>query len=325
MNFICPKKNIGNQIDEKSALHIAYGVDANFGFPLGVSISSVVLNNQNLPIVFHIFTDGLFSDDMRRLTALGQKFKNIALYIYKINLKNINFLPTGFIWTRAAYYRIFVATNLASITDRFIYLDADIICLKSLLPLWVRDFENKIAIVVADDTSMVKYAQKQFSFNSDKYFNSGMLLINVENWNRENISNQFLHTFQEKNNFKYFDQDCLNILLQNKLLFVENIYNYIYHLSSNCQDIPKDTVLLHYSSTVKPWQSWGQFHFLSRLWLKYRDYSPWYDVPIVQPTTYKQAKFMARTMKKLHNYPQYIKWILRYAYWKMSDKLLRRE
>ena len=40
-----------------SSFHVAYGIDQNFLFGCGVSITSVLLHNNDVSFVFHVFHD----------------------------------------------------------------------------------------------------------------------------------------------------------------------------------------------------------------------------------------------------------------------------
>lgn len=321
-NIIKAKKNIANTVDLKSSMNIAFGIDSRFALGTGVLMTSIIKNNTTASIAFHIFTDKLHSDDINRLASLGQQYKNIAIYIYYIDSFKFQKFSTMFIWSQATYYRFIISHELSGKVERFLYLDADILCVNSLESLFSIDLKDNIAAVVADYETMVTYAKNSIGFTGDKYFNAGFLLIDVANWNKAAISEQAV-SLLSKNDYKFCDQDVLNLLLTNKVLFLPPIYNTIYHLADMDKNITDTTVLLHYSGSVKPWQAWGQFHFLTPLWLKYQQLSPWKNAPIQAPKTYKQAKFMARTMKRTQKYPAFLKWLLTYIAWKIRDKIFK--
>lgn len=222
------------------------------------------------------------------------------------------------------YYRFLIISCLNPHKKNILYLDSDILCLNNFIHLSSLNLKNNISAVIADHPNMVKYAKKHFIFNNPYYFNSGVMLINTINWEKECISYQAIDMLIKKNSFKYFDQDVLNILLTHKTSLLDKKYNTIYHLADMKNNISNDTIFLHYSGSVKPWQAWGQYHFLTPLWLKYKNNSPWKDVPITQPKTYKQAKFMARTLLRNYKYHSSAYWYLKYSFWKINQKLNKR-
>lgn len=320
-DIIFKKQILGNEnlISDKNSFHFAFGIDSNFTIGTGVLIYSI-LEHNNANMVFHIFTDSIYDDDISRFTELTNH-NNISIIIYYVNPKNFSNLPIFFTWSQAMYYRFIISKILYNITDNVLYLDSDILCLNSLNKLFKQTLSNNIAGVVSDHNNMLNYAKKAFNLNSNYYFNSGFLIINLINWEKHNISNEAISLLLNKNNFKYYDQDVLNLLLANKTLLLANKYNTIYHLADMNTPIPDDTIFLHYSGSVKPWQAWGQYHFLTPLWLKYKNNSPWKDIPIFQPKTYKQAKFMARMSYRNKKFVEFIYWYIKYSLWKIKTKL----
>lgn len=322
-NIILKKQILGNQklLRDKVSKHIAFGIDANFTIGTGVLIYSILQHNKG-NMVFHILTDGIYDEDIQRFDSLTKKYTNISIIIYHVNPDKFTELPTFFTWSQAMYYRFLVSEILSSEIDVVLYLDSDILCLDTFHELFEKKFSNSIAGVVSDNSSMLEYAKKYFRLSGKYYFNSGFLVINLKDWRKNEISKKAIEALRNKNNFKYYDQDVLNILLENKTILLEKKYNTIYHLADMKNTIDSNTVFLHYSGSVKPWQAWGQYHFLTLLWLKYKNNSPWKDVPIFQPKTYKQAKFMARTLKRNKKYISSVYWYLKYSLWKIKTKYL---
>jgi lipopolysaccharide biosynthesis glycosyltransferase len=66
------------------------------------------------------------------------------------------------------------------------------------------------------------------------YFNSGVMLINIQEWNKQNISEKLL-SMAGKSQEKYSlpDQDVLNILLESKTIFMPNSWNHMYGRKDN--------------------------------------------------------------------------------------------
>lgn len=69
---------------------------------------------------------------------------------------------------------------------------------------------------------------------------------------------------KEADSFKYPDQDVLNILLQDKVIFLPRPYNTIYTIKSELKDkshkkysniINDNTILIHYTGATKPWHA----------------------------------------------------------------------
>lgn len=321
-NIILNEQTIGdiNSLT-KNPIHLAFGIDANFTIGAGVLIYSI-LQHTKRTIVCHIFTDTIKEEDINRFKQLYKQYNNICIKIYYINTKNFDLLPTAYIWSKAMYYRFLISTYLSTTIDTILYLDSDILCLNNFDSLFDININKYIAGVVPDNSYMINYAKKAFDFDNSYYFNSGFMLINLKKWHEEHISTKAIDLLT-KQSFKYFDQDVLNILLTNKTLQLSKKYNTIYRLADMKNNIDDNTIFLHYTGSTKPWQAWGQYHFLTPLWLKYKNTSPWRNVPISIPQTYKQAKFMAKNLRRHHHILSSYKWYLIYSLLKLKYKLIK--
>ena len=127
-NIILKKETLGNNklIEDTTSIHIAFGIDANFTIGTGVLIYSILQHNNN-NMVFHIFTDSIYPEDVSRFKKLTSTTHNIAIIIYYVNPINFSQLSTSFIWSQATYYRFLINTSLNNITDKILYLDSDIL------------------------------------------------------------------------------------------------------------------------------------------------------------------------------------------------------
>ena len=320
-NIVLKKTALGNNnlITEPSTMHIAFGIDANFTIGTGVLIYSILQHNSK-NMVFHIFTDNMYADDIARFKQLCNNNDNICIVIYYMNQETFSKLPVSFNWTQATYYRFAVCKYLQSTANSVLYLDSDILCLNNFEYLFEKTFNDKIAMVVSDIPEMIAYAKKNLSSNFKIYFNAGMMYINLREWAKQDISNKAIDLLQ-KNNFEFHDQDALNILLLDKTIILNNQFDTIYNLALTNRTIHKNTIFLHYVGKAKPWQLWAQYHQITKLWLKYKNSSPFKDVPILSPQTYKQAKYMGKMSRRNNKIFTSLYWYYKYSLWKIKTKL----
>jgi lipopolysaccharide biosynthesis glycosyltransferase len=126
-----------------------------------------------------------------------------------------------------------------------------------LKDLYLQDLENYPVGAVYDN-----YVIKNFELGimeEGNYFNSGVLLIDVDLWNEQHISDKaikFLQEYPEK--IKFVDQDALNAVLINNWKKLDWKFNVIYtrlpySLSKNeMQLFIKDKVIIHFT-IQRPW------------------------------------------------------------------------
>nr|CAA37842.1 unnamed protein product [Salmonella enterica subsp. enterica serovar Typhimurium] len=91
------------------------------------------------------------------------------------------------------------------------------------------DLTEKIAAVVKDvDSIQNKVNERLSAFNlQGGYFNSGVVFVNLKLWKENALTKKafLLLAGKEADSFKYPDQDVLNILLQDKVIFLPRPYN----------------------------------------------------------------------------------------------------
>jgi len=213
--------------------------DENYVYPLGVCLVSILENNSSVfdNINFHILSNGIKKESIDKINSLKDKYYNCNFTFYDIEtIKNI--FPKGFedtaIFKRfsfSAYGRLFIVSFLKergfSNLNKILYLDCDIIVDKSLKNLWDINIDNYyLAAVIApynDAKHVLRHVlRKTTSFNSNLYFNSGVLLINLKKWRLENVEDKFINIMKE---YYIADQDILNLVLARNTMFIDLKYN----------------------------------------------------------------------------------------------------
>lgn len=293
----------GENDDECDALHISYGIDENYLDGVGVSITSVILHNKNINLAFHIICDKYSEAFCSRIQQLSQKFSaRVSISLYLISVTNFESLPQTNVWSRAMYFRLFAFDYFSKNINRLLYLDADVICKGSLSEFLSIDLEGSVAAVVKDVES-IQYKVidriKEINLNG-RYFNSGVVLVNLSEWAKDNLTFKAVSLLSGSQKYKYPDQDVLNILLVDRVIFLSRAYNTIYTIKSELKDkthnkfseiITPDTKLIHYTGATKPWHAWACYPSVM-YYKKALEESPWINDPA------KNAKSMLEYQKR---------------------------
>lgn len=323
-NIIIKREFIGNEnVNTENVFHIAFGIDCNFTLGMGVLITSILLNNREKKFCFHVFTDNMEAEDIRKMYQLANIYDNITIKIHFLDKDKLKALPVSFSWTYAIYYRFIICEELYTFVDRVLYLDSDILCVNSIDFLADFDFQDYTVAAIEDISDIKEHADRLFNGEEVKYFSSGVLYININKWREKNITKKAIELLLKNNYYKFFDQDVLNQLLRDNVIFLDKKYNYIYNLYGMHHNIPRDTVFLHFAGTTKPWQRWAQSHPYVKTYMEYKNNSLWVDTPIMEATTYKQAKFMARVYKKNKQYAKAIEWYFKYSIQRIREKTFK--
>lgn len=322
-NAVKNKINLSGN-NKKSDFHIAFGISKTFTYPVGVLITSILENNKDMKINFHIIVDDKIEDkELNRFKELVE-FYDTDIIIYEIdNSEFLNLDDREF--TIATYYRFAIPYQLKDLTDKYLYIDADMIAIRDLKDYLNINIENKIAAVV-DDFTLDKVGNPILLAEDKKYFNAGMMYINLNLWMKEQVSEKSVSILREVNldpkqkmkygyEFRCFDQDALNIVLKNKVKYIEPKYNFLANISlkhnKNLQNVPTDTIFIHYHGFNKPWHEWC-FHPLARYFRNYKEISPWKNEPLDKyPTKYRQMRLYAKFYIKNGDFIKVMYWIIR--------------
>ncbi|WP_189339519.1 glycosyltransferase [Pectobacterium peruviense] len=309
--------NEKNVKPEKS-FHIAYGVDKNFLFGAAISMTSVIINNKEKELNFHIFTDYIDDEYTTRATELSKKF-GVIIDIYLTNPNCISNLPTE-TWPLSTYFRFIIFDFLSERINKLLYLDADIICKGSISHITTLDLDEHFAAVVPDIEAMQVIAAKRLSISKiqGRYFNAGFLLMNLDEWKKNDLTRKSISLLSdpEKNSvLKYQDQDALNLLLFGNLIYLPRDFNCIFTLKSELYDrthnlyretIKNETVFIHYVGITKPWHEWSSYPSAQFFQVAHAE-STWEDKKLLPPINAAQWK-----KKSKHEFKQnkFIKGIL---------------
>lgn len=300
-----------------NAFNIGYGIDNNYVQPMGVSMTSIVINNPKKKIIFHVFIDCIDKNNKEKLKQFAIDNKTIII-IYFIDTKIFNDFSYTNHFSKATYNRLLMPQILENVLDKIIYIDADVQCFGKLDEIFTISLANKLAAVVPD-IKVVR--QRQIAFLQLKnavYFNAGFMYINIPMWNKENISEKTMKVaFENRDRFNWQDQDALNVVLDGKCMYLDKRYDYLLDLKYKTVSIPENAVFVHYVGRYKPWDKWC-LNPLRNKFLDIEKISLWKNTPLSKPNSYKTMKRMGYSNMIYGNYLTGIHWYLKYSFTKIK-------
>ena len=264
-----------------TAIPVVFACNNNFTQHLCSTMSSIIENSApDEEFKFYIL------NTKKNLNYLNKRIiskynKNKARVIY-ITLDNRADMFNNMPLTKSCkhisietYYR-FLLADLFPFYEKIIYLDCDTTVLTSLTKLYDTDINGYYCGVVSD----VLAKDSMIRLNLDKYFNAGVMLVNLDKWRRDGIQ-QKLFEYVEKNSDKilWVDQDVLNVVLQDGIKYIDKRWNaqvgeYEHCYSSGFNDIGKEAYILHYIGCSKPWQP-GSKNPFREVYFKYLNMTGW--------------------------------------------------
>lgn len=210
-------------------------------------------------------------------------------------------------WSLEIYYRLFLTEILPDSVDRILYLDCDIIINKNIKDFYNSDFQNAHLIVCRDAnntrnqfTETESEMFKNIYSNPNDYFNSGVLLMNIDTMRNDNIC---FHTYFEVMNkygfdLKMPDQDLLNFVHAGKIKYEDyRKYNLFAIIASRTgveyEWAAEHTAIIHFAEG-KPWNIADHIHTpFENIWWDYAKMTPCYQDLLNNYLETFDAKFTA--------------------------------
>ncbi len=273
----------------ENTIHLLSCTDKNYLQQLCVLITSLFENKTcTNNFVYHVFHDDLKLTDIEELLKIAQKY-NSEVELHDMNTFHLydSIIRYGHV-SKAALYRLSVADILPIDVKKVLYLDCDMVINGDIFNLWNTNIDNYQVAAVEDAPLFTRHA-KLFMPPDSRYFNSGVLLINLEKWRTNNTALkiiEFLVKFPERRT--YNDQDGLNAVLHSEWLRLPPVYNQqtvlfflpakrlVYSKSEN-KIARKFPIIVHYTGVninTKPWQ-YIDSHPFKRLYFKYLKLTKW--------------------------------------------------
>ncbi len=264
----------------------------------GIMLTSLFENNKECQLFVYLMTEGLSSDSHNILKELALKYnQNINIII--VDGKKLVGCPIkqGDHVSLATYYRLLAPILIPKDIDRILYLDCDMIVNGCIQELYNTDINNTAVAAVLDEDYMTPKRYKRLDYpNEKKYFNAGMLLINLSYWRKNKVMERcfdYIHNNSER--IEFHDQDTLNYVLQDekKLISIKNnlqtgfLYiNNKFELNVMGEIINSigAPVIIHYTGPNKPWSK-GSKHPFAKTFIYYKKISLWKAFPLVKNKT----------------------------------------
>lgn len=265
-------------------INIISASDDNYSQHLGVMLYSLFKNHLgDKKIDVYIIDGDISSENKYKLEGIGKRF-NVIISFLEINTEIYREFKISHHFTPATYYRISIPELLDSSIKKVIYLDCDLIVKEDISKLWNIDI-SKYFIAAVETSKFNRHTDLQMPINS-RYFNSGVMLINLEKWRQYNIGEK-VRNFIINNSEKLInlDQDALNAILYNKWKELPLKWNQptnIFEIEKNetnfskkdFDEAIKNPSIIHYTTSSKPWHYMNE-HPLKKEYYEYLKKTPW--------------------------------------------------
>lgn len=297
-------------------INIVLATDKNYAQHATVAMTSILVNTKKpQDIVFFVIDDNI---DLKNKKLMSETVFNLGGTINFVHTKEDSFekvFVSGNI-TKAAYLRLCIPQILSSDIKKVIYLDCDLLVLDDIRKLWQIDLGD-LPMGAVDDygilSSSSKCQEKIINLDwqkEDSYFNSGVLLLNIQKWREERYYEKLIELVISRD-FRHHDQDALNYIFKRnwkKLSMQWNVIPPVFNMTlrivfnknllKTAVEAVKNISIMHYAGGYKPWE-YNIYQGFNDKYYKYLSLTEYRDVNMPQPNKNKKRHSISRQLWRL--------------------------
>lgn len=268
-----------------NSINIIYMSDMKYLPYMMVSLHSAIKNKSpESKYKVHIIGEKLDEEAIKSLKEMEQD--NVKIEVYQSREQKLDEKHLGrFEDYKVSLQKLFIAEYVPHL-KKALYIDADTLIQKDLTELYQTDITENYA-AASKDGMMYQYPDYVSGIKMsgrDFYFNSGVMLLNLEKIRKDDIIRRariYFNTHQDV----FGDQDVLNSVFGKHVILISYRYNcnsvffeekdakflsefYKEPVSEKTEDVYKQAVILHFAGH-KPWTQWFKQPYLKELWYNY--------------------------------------------------------
>ncbi len=278
---------------QREHIVITCATDAHYVTPLAVMLRSVLTNLSPDRRVAIYIMDGGVDQESREKLSRGFPSGQATVEWMPVNPDIYSGAP---LWGRmpvSTYYKLAVADTLPAGVHKAIWLDCDLIVTTDLAQLWdveldgdhLRAVQDSIVPLVSSPFGIA--AHRSLGIRADaKYFNAGVMLVNLDRWRADRISQCVLDYLRRFGDSVFFwDQEGLNAVLAGKWSELDSRWNCNVSVplrrrvrrnvaDRTAADTNERPWIIHWAGYLKPWRYPGRDPE-KLLYFEYLDMTAW--------------------------------------------------
>lgn len=280
------------------------GSDDRYALPLSVTLHSALARiDTHLQVEVLILDGGITDANRSRIERVAMNAKSDATIRWvRPDMSEFSGLRTTH-WGSPASYLPLLIPGLAGDADYALYLDSDLLVQSDLSVLWqeLDDSPETYVHAVIDygfhtlGEALKDDGAQKLGLNPEApYFNSGVLLINLERWRTDEVADRAMEfASNHPDIMRFTDQDALNAVLEGSWTALDPSWNVLVgsidRLLARSNELGLDPEalehrlrrepkIMHFSGSQKPWKP-GYARLGRRLYAKELAVCGWFDGP----------------------------------------------
>jgi lipopolysaccharide biosynthesis glycosyltransferase len=264
------------------AHEVFFATDQGYVTHLGVAIKSLLESNKNDSFKIQVINGGILKEDWDKLEIIIKEYPNTELINCFFDDSLLAGIKINYHFNKSNYYRLFIPNFTSEAV--VLYIDADVVVKDAISELF--DLNISSYFIAAVENPGFKNHSKLLMNKNSKYFNSGVMLINVNKWKEHGLTSKVIDfVYKNPENVEFVDQCGLNSVINGNWLELSADYNLQAaffekkYMDLVIADLCVDDSLLapkiiHYTGSKKPWHFCNKHPFRKDYW-KYRYMTPY--------------------------------------------------
>lgn len=246
-----------SQYGKKAEIPIFFACDEGFVKYTMVSMKSI-MENADRSRKYHIYILHMEITEATQTKVLAMADEEFAIDFVDVTDKMRSIadkLPIRDYYSNTTYFRLFIPDMFPQYR-KALYIDSDTIVVGNIAELYDHKLGKLYAgvcpdRVVAQTDILGDYVEKVLGVKRARYFNAGVMLMNCSQFRENHLLDEFLEMLHIYLFVVAQDQDYLNLICKNQVLYMEPKWNAQVFGELACPE--EEVGLFHFNMAAKPW------------------------------------------------------------------------
>lgn len=246
-----------SQYGKKAEIPIFFACDEGFVKYTMVSMKSI-MENADRSRKYHIYILHMGITEAIQAKVLAMADEEFAIDFVDVTDKMRSIadkLPIRDYYSNTTYFRLFIPDMFPQYR-KALYIDSDTIVVGNIAELYDHKLGKLYAgvcpdRVVAQTDILGDYVEKVLGVKRVRYFNAGVMLMNCSQFRENHLLDEFLEMLHIYLFVVAQDQDYLNLICKNQVLYMEPKWNAQVFGELACPE--EEVGLFHFNMAAKPW------------------------------------------------------------------------